>query len=63
MKTKMKLTNLSEIEATLTITMKLHQWIELRDQLKEQFPAIELHTEITHLIAKVEKEFYSQPEL
>lgn len=59
MKAKMFLTDPKEVEASLTITMKLKEWEGLRSQLTQEYPSWELAISIQELIENTTKHFYS----
>jgi hypothetical protein len=50
--------NPDDLEATMKITMKLKEWIELRDQLQNAWPSSRLSGAITSVIAEARKTFY-----
>ena len=54
-----KLKNVEEIQATMTITMNVAQWILLKEQLSRKFPAWEFASAISRLISRA-KESYSE---
>lgn len=51
------LENVNKIEATLTITMPLGDWLELKQQLATQYPSWKLGNAIGELWYKAKKEY------
>ena len=62
MKTKLEVENPKDIEFTLTMTMKLKDWEELRDSLAQQWPASDLSRAITDMTYAAGKNFYPESE-
>jgi hypothetical protein len=59
MTTKLKVENPDGIELTLTMTMTLGQWKELRGQLAGKWPAWDLGNAIREMIQKADTHFSS----
>ncbi len=53
MKARMTVINPDKIEATLSITMTIKDWKELRETMSNKYPAWHLRSAITDLIDKV----------
>lgn len=67
MKARFELTNLSEVEATLTCTMTVGEWRSLKEQLDTaeksgSSPSWEFRAMITELIEKADKHFTATKE-
>ena len=62
MKARMSLTEPREIEASLTITMKVKEWEQLRDQLNGSWPSWKLSAHITDLLSQVRRIVYPKSE-
>ena len=54
MRGKFKLDNPDEMQASLTITMSVKQWRDLRDQLDSKWPSVRLAGFIGGLIRQAE---------
>lgn len=52
MKSRFKFEKPDEIEGTMTITMSVKDWCELRDQLQTKWPSWELAQQINSLLAQ-----------
>lgn len=59
MKAKFRIENPDDVEATITITMKIGEWKEIKDQLARQHPSWKLASAITQTIRSAEKVFCS----
>ena len=59
MKAKLELANVKDLEATMTITMRISDWMELKEQLGGNWPSWKFGSCIRELIEKATKEFYS----
>jgi hypothetical protein len=57
-KTRFRIEEPDAIEATMEITMRLSDWIDLRDQLASEYPSWRLTACINSLVAQAHKEFY-----
>ena len=55
---KFELQNADNLEALLTIRMKVKEWKMLKDQLKDEWPSSDLSRLICDLINKAEESFY-----
>lgn len=62
MRGSFKLSDPDKITSTLTLTMTLKEWKELRTQLTAAWPAGELSRVIGALVAASEKHFYEDAE-
>lgn len=63
MNTKMQVTNADDIEMELTVNMTLGQWKRLKDQFSTfQYPAGDLGSEISSMVAQAEKQFCPKSE-
>jgi hypothetical protein len=51
-----------EINATLTITLSLKTWKELRDSLRDKWPDVELSTLISNAVYTAERTFFVDSE-
>jgi hypothetical protein len=58
MKTTFTTTKPDDIEMTLTVTMSLKHWNDLRALLPEDWPAWELRGAITDMVVQANKTFY-----
>lgn len=47
-----------EIEFTVTLTMPLKNWIELRDSLSEKWPATDLRYAINQMVHQAQEKFW-----
>lgn len=54
----MEIKNPDSIEVSLTLTMKLKDWKELREQLPEKWPAWDIGSAITDMVRQAEVRFY-----
>jgi hypothetical protein len=61
MKARMKVEKPEDIEATITITMRLSEWEALRDQLVAKYPSWKLSGVIDDLLSQGRKIFWSDP--
>ena len=57
MKATFQLTNPDEMQASMTITMTIKQWKELRQQLDVKWPSVRLSTLIGSVIRAAEDTF------
>lgn len=64
MKYQFQLTNIDEIDAELTIKMKMSDWKDLNNQLSQikVHPTCRLHTAIFEMIHKAKETFYGLKE-
>jgi hypothetical protein len=62
MNVKFQVEKPDDVVATLTITMTLRQWKELRDQLNQSWPSWKLAAAITDVLYQTTKPFYEQNE-
>lgn len=63
MRARFKIEKPEDIEATVTITMKLSDWEALRDQLKDSWPSWKLTAVINDLLSQGGKIFWAaEPE-
>ena len=56
--TSLKIVNPNDLEAKISITMKLENWIKLREQLPRQWPSVDLIYQIDDLISQAQQVFY-----
>lgn len=54
----MKIEEPDKVEVTLTMTMSVKNWCELRDQLQAKWPSADLSGHITDMLAQVRKIVY-----
>lgn len=57
-----KLCNIDSIDASMTISMTVKEWRELRNQLSDEWPSWDLSSQISKLIAQAESTFYARTE-
>lgn len=57
MRSSFKLDNVNDINATLSITLSLREWKQMRAQLGDAWPSWHLGRHISDLIAAAEKHF------
>ena len=57
MKAHMKITDPDRIEVTLTVTMPLKTWKELREQLSKDHPSWEFGSKITDMVYQINEHF------
>lgn len=62
MKTTMRVERPDEIEASITITMKVKDWRELQRQLAKDWPSWRLSSQITDLVLQVQRVYSPTPE-
>jgi hypothetical protein len=62
MRTTFKICSPDEIQATLTVTMTVKEWRELRTQLVDSWPSWQLSRDIGDVIRQAEKTFYANTE-
>lgn len=62
MNTHMKLAKPGSLELTLTMTMPLHDWLSLREQLTNAFPSWQLSKAIRQMADQVTSTFYPDDE-
>ena len=62
MKTSFGATNANEMEFSMTITMKLKDWMALSKQLVHEWPSHLLSNEITDMVNQASSRFYPQLE-
>lgn len=60
MEARFELENPEKMEATLTMTMQLENWIELQDQLQKVWPSSELSGVITDVLMQARKTFWAE---
>ena len=60
MRTVFSLKQPEKIEATMTITMPLEEWKDLRDQLSDRWPASRFSDQIRDMVAKAEQVFVGE---
>ena len=58
MRATLRLTDPDDMDATMTLTMKLKHWKELRDQLADRWPAADLTSAISSIVTKAERHFW-----
>ena len=61
MKTKFKLENPDEMDATLTVTMSLGDWKRLSGQLSTAWPSSKLEYAIADVLRKAQRTFEPSP--
>ncbi|GAG22865.1 unnamed protein product [marine sediment metagenome] len=52
-----------EVIATVTISMKVKEWEELKEQLEQKWPSSDLSSLITDLVWQAKKTFYKSEDL
>lgn len=57
MKATFKIERPKDVEVTMSITLRLKDWMELRDQLQNVYPSWSLSSTIDTLVIKATKEF------
>lgn len=63
MKAMMKVEKPDDIEFTLTVTMRLGDWVALQKQLEDGWPACDLSMRITDMRYQATKHFYPKEKL
>lgn len=61
MKGEFSANNPQDIEFTLTLTMKLKDWLELKKQLTTDYPSWRVGEEISDMVMQAKKVFYPEP--
>lgn len=49
-----------KIVATMTLTMPLKEWKQLKEQLSRDWPSYDFSRQISDLVGLAEKQFYAQ---
>lgn len=62
MKARFKFEDPNKIEATMTLTMNVKEWCELRDQLETQWPSSDLSLKIGDLLGQARKILWAEDE-
>lgn len=62
MRARYMVENPDDIVMTARITMTAKEWLELRDQLKDAYPAWQLSGVITEMISDARKVFHASEE-
>lgn len=57
---RFQVTEPDKIEVTMVLTMTVKQWKDLRDTLKDEWPAADLSMKISDLVNQVDKHFYPE---
>lgn len=60
MKARFQLNDPEKMEASMTITMTVQAWIELRDQLQKAWPSSELSSAVSDIILQARKCFWTE---
>lgn len=60
MKIGYKLNGVKKLSATMTITMSVGQWEELRQQLNNKYPSWKLSSAIGDVVRRAETHFYEE---
>ena len=60
MKASFELENPEQMDATLTMTMRLDDWRSLSEQLNGDFPSWQLSSTIVDLLMEANKTFYKR---
>lgn len=63
MKGDFGLENVDTVQATMTITMSLKEWKELRATIGERWPGWKFASFITQIVNKAEKEYFEREDL
>lgn len=61
MTTSMKVENPDSVTVTLSLTMTLKEWQELRDQLANDWPSWRVGSDINNMLGQVRQTFYPSP--
>lgn len=61
MTTSMKVENPDSVTVTLSLTMTLKEWQELRDQLTNDWPSWRVSGDINNMLGQVRQTFYPAP--
>lgn len=56
------LRHVDKIDATMTVTMPIGEWKQIRESLKDKWPDWQFASLITDLISQAEKTFYANAE-
>ena len=57
MDARFECTKPEDIEMSMTITMTLHRWMELKKQLVNEYPSWDLSSKITDMVFQANKQF------
>lgn len=60
MKISYKLNGVEKLNASMTITMSVGQWEELRQQLDNKYPSWKLSSAIGNLVRRAKEHFYEE---
>lgn len=63
MRATLAVTNVDDIEMTLTITMNAQRWKQLRRQLVDKYPSWDLSSKIRGLVDKADAHFTNDKEI
>ena len=63
MKARFMIENPDDIEATIKLTMTIKKWVELRDQLVNNYPSWELSSKISEVVSTARKVFYAEQDI
>jgi len=60
-KAKMAIVNPADIEVSLTMTMKLKEWKELKEQMNsDRWPSCDLTGKISEIVRQIDKVYYPE---
>lgn len=62
MRSTFKLDNPDDMQATMTLTMSVKEWRQLRKQLSDSWPSWDFSRQIGDLIGAAEAHFYAKEE-
>jgi hypothetical protein len=62
MKARFELKEPDKMEATLSVTMTLENWKELKEQLSDKYPAWQFGGFISDMVRQAEETFYGEKE-
>lgn len=63
MKFKMKIDSPAEVSVTLTVTMKVHEWVALQSQLGGNFPSWKFSAAINEMLSEMRKTIEQESEV